>query len=156
MTERWKVRLYLAATLGVAAVIMLGLPALYLTLPNPVPRPVASLTAAGRGIYIAGDGVTWRLFPRAEPLDAAPADAPVMRRPSQVVVAVRQADGLESYTLKALGRGEERVTPVTRAAGDLTRVQLDVAGLAPGTYELSVPRESIYGGSDFACFTVSR
>jgi hypothetical protein len=135
---------------------MLGLPALYLTLPNPVPRPVASLAEAGRGIYVAGDGVTWRLFPRAEPLDAAPPDAPVMRHPSQVVVAVRQADALDSYRLKALGRGEERVRPVARPAAQLTRVLLDVGELAPGTYELSVPRESIYGGSDYAYFTVSR
>jgi hypothetical protein len=156
MTERTKVRLLVASTLGLAAVIMLGLPALFLTLPNPVARPVASLEAAGSGVYVGGDGKTWRLFPRATPLAEIPADAPILGRPAEVLVAVRQPGELAAYRVTALGGAQLKVRPRLRRQGKLEVVAIDVSALGKGSYQLEMPRESIYGGSDFAYFRVSR
>lgn len=156
MTERWKLRVLLAGTLGVATVVMLGLPAILLTLPDPGPRTVVSVAQAGRGAYARGDATTWRLFPRAEPADRLPPDAPAMHAPVELVVAARQAGDPAAYVVRRLDGAALPLAAKTERCGRLTLVVIGVTGLASGSYELSLPRESMYGGTDFVYFSVSR
>jgi multisubunit Na+/H+ antiporter MnhE subunit len=73
-------------------------------------------------------------------------------------VAVKQPGDLSLYELSPIGGGEPVAVKVSaEVSGDLTHVVLSVTtDLAPGAYQLRMPRESMFGGEDFAYFIVSR
>lgn len=157
MNETAALRLVLALSLGTASCVMLGLPLIYLRLPNPRPTEVPDLKAAGRGVYLRSAEETWRLFPHAAALEAAPADAPRVSAVEAIIVAARQPGALEGYRIRRLPDREQLpALESTASSGDSVLVRLEPAELATGIYEVTVPRESIYGGTDFVYFTVSR
>lgn len=158
VSQRARLALVLALSLGTASTLMLGLPLLYLTLPNPSVERLAAVEGSGRGMYLQADGQSYRLFPRSQPLRRAASDVPVVHEIDRVLVLVRQPGRPSEYRMRVLGGAAVPADVETAADGDLTAVAVKPArrNLAAGTYEVTVPRESMFGGEDYVYFTISR
>lgn len=122
-------------------------------LPNPDPVLVADLSTQMPGNYVITGESIYHVFPRAEEVEAFPADAPVVGPDAVFIVKYRQLAQLSAYTVWSFDNRRE--VPVERdvSTPKLLRLRPDQP-LAEGRYYAVVARESIYGGTDYVYFSV--
>lgn len=138
---------------GALVLVAIGAPFLLMLLPNPVPTRVTEMSAQVAGAYIGTGGAVYRVFPRAEQPDTFPADSLATDTRPTVWVQYRQLDTLDSYGLHTLSGA------AVAAEHDTSRPNLlgitPAAPLAPGGYYAEIPRDGLYGGTDYLYFSVT-
>jgi hypothetical protein len=141
--------------LGLLALVAFLAPFSLMLLRNPTPVVVMDISAQSPGTFIETHGTTYHVFPRAERVDAFPADVLSTGATPIVWVRYRQLAPLQGYTISSFP-GDTRVA----VRYDTTRPRLlgivPKRPLPPGRYYAVIPRESLEGGEDYYYFTVAR
>ena len=144
-------RLFLALTLGPIAIVMLVLPLVFRLPTNVAMVCVSDLSAAGHGVFAVTSEHAYRLIPQTSLEAASPAAAASSasaRLPASVEVRVRARQmGLPSeYVLRSVE--DDREVALRRGRDGAYLVLRPVLPLAPGVYEFSAPRDSVWGEVD--------
>ncbi|MHB8841781.1 MAG: hypothetical protein ACYC56_08340 [Candidatus Aquicultor sp.] len=148
-----KAKLIPTAALGVAFVIIVVLPLLLLSLPNPKAVKVPTMQSVKAGTFLdAGEGL-YKLYPYASTQDKFPAGAPSVGRKPSVYVKYRQLDELPAYGIYAYPTNQ--AVPVSRKIEKSNVLRLaPESGLHTGLYYITAARDGIYGGTDYFYFKV--
>ncbi len=115
----------------------------------------AELPAENRGAYLlTDDGVmqlyTWYVQPEEMPADAPTLDA---SRVHGIAVVQKAFSAPDEYQLYDLGSGAR--VPLGRATEDGLQMRIELGTqLAPGSYMLRVPLDSMFGGSSWHYFSI--
>lgn len=148
-----KAKLIPTAALGVAFVIIVVLPLLLLSLPNPKAVKVRGMQGIKAGTFLdAGEGL-YKLYPYASTQDKFPAGAPSVGRKPSVYVKYRQLDELPAYGIYAYPTNQ--AVPVIRNIEKSKVLRLaPKSELRAGLYYITAARDGIYGGTDYFYFKV--
>jgi hypothetical protein len=135
---------------GVLVLLALVAPITLMLIPNPMPLRVADVGSQPSGAFITTGGTTYHVFPRAEPLDAFPPDAPTVGvMPVVSIKAVHLYDP-SKYALYAFGGKPIDVTR-TSAKPDILELR-PKQPLSPGRYVAAIARDDLFGGTDYVYF----
>lgn len=124
-------------------------------LPNPVPVKVADASQQSAGTYILGRDGTYHVFQYAEQLDTFPAESLRTDPDARIVVRYKALDDLAMYGLYSLP--SERPVKVAKAVAEKVRMLTltPQRPLPPGRYVVTISSEGMFGGTDFAYFSVT-
>lgn len=149
--QRWAAGI--AFGLVVLAVAVAPFPLLFV--PNPVPHPVSgSFMDQQPGVFVAGGGAAYHVFPRAEDVEAFPAEAPATTPDTAVWVRSKQLDDTRAYEIVSWPDGV--VVPVAYTTRDNKLLSMTPKrALTPGMYCAHVSRDGLEGGTDFVYFRVT-
>jgi hypothetical protein len=121
-------------------------------LPNPRPVPVHDIASQQDGAFITTQGAILAVFPRADPLDQFPPDAPSVGPTPVITVKANNIDVTAGYNLYTFAGVS---VPAKRATVGTNIVEMRPATpLAPGRYVAEIARDDLFGGSDYVYFSV--
>ncbi len=139
--------------LGLAVLLLGGLPILLMTLPDPVPVKKTSLEGERVGTFVEAEAGLFKLFPYTAPNPAFPPSAAVTGPQPKVFVRARRLDALSAYTIRPYPGGEP--LPVDRRLLDPQTLELACGRPLPsGKYYVTAARDGMYGGTDYFYFRV--
>ncbi len=148
-----KAKLIPTAALGVAFVIIVVLPLLLLSLPNPKAVKVSTMQSVKVGTFLDTAEGLYKLYPYASTQDKFPVGAPSVDRKPSIYIKYRQLDELPAYGIYAY--------PTNQAVSISRNIEKSkVLRLAPkrelraGLYCITAARDGIYGGTDYFYFRV--
>ena len=144
-------RLLAALILGSIVLVVVLLPLMLLTIPDPTPVRVTSLAGERSGAYFQEGQGLYKVFPCPIVLKRFPVTALATNCRPRVYVKYRLLDRLNAYGVFAYP--SEKPVPVTRKLLSDHVLELRPARpLLPGQYYVSAAKGGMYGGRDHYYF----
>jgi hypothetical protein len=146
---KWLIGILFAILVLVATVAPLTL----MLVPNPMPVRVTDLGSQPSGAYVTTGNTIYHVFPRAEPLEAFPPDAPSVGVSPVVSIKAVHLDDPSKYSLYAFG-GKPVDATRTNATPNILELRPSQP-LRPGRYVAAIARDDLFGGTDYVYFSVA-
>jgi hypothetical protein len=152
-----RTKLLIGIAFGILVAIAAIAPFTLMLVPNPKPVAVTNLAQQPVGVYIETAGRTYHVFAFADQPDSFPAGSIVTSARPVVWVRTQMPSDASAYTISKVDGGGQSgaaidVVQDSSHAGLLA--MRPKAALAPGQYVAAVARDDLFGGTDYAYFSV--
>jgi hypothetical protein len=153
--SRWTTISFLIL-LAATVIIVLGLPNLLRTLPDPRPVRISTLTGQVSGAYVSAPRGLFKLYNYPELMKVLPNGAATTTAGTVILVRARLIDEqLDRYGLWTYPR-HEAVPLQRRLVDDHTVRLIPRQPLPAGSYTITTARDSVDAGTDYFYFTVGK
>jgi hypothetical protein len=147
-----RTRVLVGVAFGLLVVAAAVAPFTLMLIPNPHPIAITNLAEQPTGVYIETAGRTYHVFAFAEQPATFPPDSLVTGAKPVVWVRTKMPADASAYTISRVNGSAVEVVHDSSHPG---LVAMRPAGpLSPGQYVAAVAREDLFGGTDYAYFSV--